>query len=35
MAQNVNPFYEQQSSASKHSEDSKKISTDSHAVTKR
>ncbi|KAJ8967409.1 hypothetical protein NQ314_002916 [Rhamnusium bicolor] len=35
MAQNVNPFYEQQAGATKQSGDSKKTSNDSHAVTKR
>lgn len=35
MAQNVNPFYEQQSSETKHNEDTKKYQSDNHAVAKR
>lgn len=35
MAQNVNPFYEQQAGATKQNDESKKSSNDSHAVTKR
>lgn len=35
MAQNVNPFLEQQSGVVKQSEDPKKCPTDSQAVTKR
>ncbi|CAH0551906.1 unnamed protein product [Brassicogethes aeneus] len=35
MAQNVNPFLEQQSSSNKQSDDSRKLQNDNHAVTKR
>ncbi|KAJ8960154.1 hypothetical protein NQ318_003874 [Aromia moschata] len=35
MAQNVNPFYEQQAGATKQNDNAKKTSNDSHAVTKR
>lgn len=35
MAQNENPFFEQQSGSLKQSDESKKLSNDSHAVSKR